>query len=120
MIRMLTILALMVVATFVSAQTKVTSKALGDQIWLPTGSYEVTPFTVNVKGDSVRSVSYSTTFQRDTTSLVNILITGYNKNGAPIISTVIGFQANSYRKWSTLITPIDLFISSTFSKIIKQ
>lgn len=110
-------LLFLIAAIGASAQTRVTSVALGDQIWLPRGAVEIAPIPINMAKDSVRTMSYTFLSPRDTTAVTIISVFGYDKNGTAIYNTQISLVGTAYRKWKSLITPLDSYISTQLKRI---
>jgi hypothetical protein len=118
--KIITILAFSIVAIGVNAQTQVTSKVLGDKIWLMPGAYEISPTLVTMSNDTARSFSYLISFSRDTSATVMATSTVYNKNGGMIKSDVTYFAGSKYKKWAPLITALDAYIQTVYTRLVKQ
>jgi len=115
------IFLLLIVAIGVKAQTAVTvtSKALGDQIVLQPGSFEVTPIIVTLQGDTARSLSWvSNSIQRDTTQAFSVIVVVYDKKGVVLNSSNTIVPASTYAKWALFLNKIDNYILK--KRLVKQ
>lgn len=101
--------------------SKIKSKALGDSIVLRNrGCAEMTPIVVSATGDTARAFDYSVTFMRDTTANVSATVELFDKKGSLLTTVNLSFSATAYRKWALLLTPVDGFVHSTYSRFVKQ
>jgi hypothetical protein len=116
-------IALLIVAIGANAQAikKINSKFTpGDFIWQPPGAREVTPIAVNTGTDTIRTIGYLVNFPRDTTGGFSVLVTGYDRNAAPIYQYTINSQCNVYNKWTVLVTSLDALIHSKQLRVTFQ
>jgi len=105
-------LLFLIVAIGSKAQNLVTVTSVfdGKTIAKPLGGIETQPVAIGATTDTVRSYIYDVTFSRDTTATVTINAYAYDKTGTQLYQRRLVLTASTYKKWKSLITPIDAFI----------
>jgi hypothetical protein len=116
------IIPLLIAAIGAFGQTQVVSKVLGDNIWLVKGSFEITPIIATIKGDTARSVNYTLTVGRDTSSTTSyqISINLFDKSGAVLATDFISLTPSQYPKWTALINALDAYVQNKRPRLIKH
>jgi hypothetical protein len=109
---------LLVAAIGVNAQNKIKSKALGDSITIPKGSFEIKPLIVTAQGDTARSLTWSTIqMQRDTTVGFKINIILFDKYGLKLSD--FGLNAPPLTNTAAYLNGIDNFVMYLTPRISK-
>jgi hypothetical protein len=111
---------LLLIATIsVQAQTvQITSKALGDLIWINRNALEIVPFATGADSTIIRSIDYRFTAQRDTLQQFNIEVRMYDKNASYIASYNMVAPGSIFLKWAGIVNKLDNYTLK--KRLIKQ